>query len=81
MFYNRKSTPEWTGDYVPQSSADPVAAPRQTHSVGIAEDGMINLTIHNANGIGSTLSLNGAACRQLIRMLQSTLDEHNTSED
>lgn len=81
MFYNRKSTPEWTGDYVPQGSTEHRSAARQTHSVGIAEDGMINLTIHNASGVGSTLSLNEHACRQLIRMLQSTLDEHDTSED
>jgi hypothetical protein len=75
MFWNRKSESEWTGpeDRV-TSAADTKTTPRQYYSVGHAENDRIALTVYTDSGSSVTTVMNDVACRHLIRMLQSALD-------
>jgi hypothetical protein len=75
MFWNRKSVSEWLGpdDYA-KPSKPAKAQPRQYYSVGHAENNQIALTVYTDSGSSVTTVMNDVACRHLIRMLQSALD-------
>jgi hypothetical protein len=75
MFWNRKSVSEWTGpeDRV-KPATDTKTTPRQYYSVGYAENDRIALTVYTDSGSSVTTVMNDVACRHLIRMLQSALD-------
>jgi len=78
MFWNRKSVSEWTG---PDDYAKPLkpqmTQPRQYYSVGHAENDHIALTVYTDSSSSVTTVMNDVACRHLIRMLQSALDNSN----
>jgi len=76
MFWNRKSVSEWLGpdDNATALSGTKKPAPRQYYSVGHAENDHIALTVYTDSGSSVTTVMNDAACRHLIRMLQSALD-------
>jgi len=78
MFWNRKSVSEWPGpnDYVRTTKPKPTQ-PRQYYSVGHAENDQIALTVYTNSGSSVTTVMNDVACRHLIRMLQSALDNSN----
>jgi DNA-directed RNA polymerase subunit L len=85
MFWNRKSESEWTGPDDRAESVKPqTKQPRQYYSVGHAENDHIALTVYTDSGSSVTTVMNDVACRHLIRMLQSALDNsdelHNTEE-
>jgi hypothetical protein len=82
MFWNRKSVSEWTGpeDRV-TSAADTKTTPRQYYSVGHAENDHIALTVYTDSGSSVTTVMNDVACRHLIRMLQSALDNSDEPTD
>jgi DNA-directed RNA polymerase subunit L len=77
MFWNRKSVSEWTGPEDRVKPADTKTTPRQYYSVGHAENDHIALTVYTDSGSNVTTVMNDAACRHLIRMLQSALDNSN----
>lgn len=49
--------------------------PREYYRVGRTEDGQTTLTMLMDHGYSTTLTMNRAACEQLIRMLRATYDE------
>jgi hypothetical protein len=64
----------------------PVSVPKKEHKefyrVGRTDDGHTTLTMLGIDGYGSmTLTMNQDACKQLIRMLQSTFQEEQITEE
>ena len=56
--------------------------PKEYYRVGCTDDGRTTLTMIDSSGYGSlTLTMNREACEQMIRMLESTFEqEQNTDE-
>lgn len=62
---------------VPKMPA-PVAPPqpKEYYRIGRRDDGFTTLTVMSGDGYGAiTLSMNEAACEQLIKMLRATYDD------
>lgn len=54
---------------------------KEYYRVGRTTDGMTTLTLMMDGGYSTTLTMNQEACEQLIRMLQSTFDLEQPSEE
>lgn len=72
----------------PPASKKPTAQPRRPkvelkeyYRVGRTTDGMTTLTLIMDGGMSTTLTMNQSACKQLIRMLESTFDEEQPFEE
>lgn len=54
--------------------------PKEYYRIGRREDGFTTLTLMSSDGYGTiTLSMNNAACEQLIKMLRATYDDRTES--
>jgi hypothetical protein len=88
--FGRKTTKDFLDEtretYGNHPEVAPVSAPKKEHKeyyrVGRTDDGCTTLTMIDNSGYGSlTLTMNREACEQMIRMLESTFDlEQNTEE-
>ena len=66
-----------TAPLVPEMKQDS----KEYYRIGRTEDGMTTLTLMSTDGFSCTLSMNQSACKQMIRMLESTFDlEHPIEE-
>lgn len=54
--------------------------PNELYRVGVTSDGMTTLTIMSTDGFSVTLSMSQAACKKMIRMLQSTFPEEDSDD-
>ena len=71
MFFD---TPEYDRTYSPNKELYSSAKPDCPYTVGISQDGSTVLRIESADSFTSiSLTMNEAATRQLIRLLESTL--------
>jgi hypothetical protein len=65
--------------------AAPVSVPKKNkeyYRVGRTEDGYTTLTMIDNSGYGSlTLTMNREACEQMIRMLESTFEQEQNTEE
>ena len=63
----------------------PVSVPKKNkeyYRVGRTEDGDTTLTMISHDGYGSlTLTMNRSACEQMIRMLESTFEQEQNTEE
>lgn len=61
---------------------EPVSKSKEYYRVGRTDDGYTTLTMIGDDGYGSmTLTMNQEACEQMIRMLQSTFQEEQITEE
>ena len=64
---------------------EPVSVPKkhkEYYRVGRTDDGYTTLTMMSNDGYGSmTLTMNREACEQMIRMLESTFQEDEPTEE
>jgi hypothetical protein len=65
---------------IPNSIKEPT--PKEYYRVGRTDDGCTTLTMLDSSGYSSmTLTMNQSACKQLIRMLESTFHEEQPIEE
>jgi hypothetical protein len=59
----------------------PIEENKEYYRIGRTENGMTTLTMIGDGGVSMTLTMNQSACKQMIRMLQSTFDEEQPIEE
>ena len=61
---------------------EPPKKDREFYRVGRTEEGRTTLTMIDSSGYGSlTLTMNREACEQMIRMLESTFEQEQNTEE
>lgn len=60
---------------------EPKQEPKEHYRVGRTVDGMTTLTMIGEGGVSMTLTMNQSACKQMIRMLESTFDQEQPFEE
>ena len=67
---------------IPEPAPVPKQEQKEFYRVGRTDDGCTTLTMLGINGYGSmTLTMSQSACKQMIRMLESTFDLEQPFEE
>jgi hypothetical protein len=87
-FFTRRTAKEYMEEArekysLPEETKIKPKEPQEYFRVGYVEEtGMTTLTFLAENGYSTTLSMNRAACEQMIRMIRATYpEEHPTEEE